>query len=270
MQEVQQALAPATALASYTGGTPVDSAKWTAKAVAQIDVWFMNWMKSELTTRLEKTVGDATKAASDAAYKSGDFATSQVGEAEATQRSKRAARLAAAKEVAARKAWKEGAQAEQAAAQADIDRAQTLLKDYVEEIVPLARAEVDARNAVDAAQKVLDESEEAKAELGKDEDASDANNVVAATGAYAVLRAARAAEASIKAQQEFHDARAQWALDNLTPLADVYDAAEEKNNALAKEIEEAEARLAAAKAACKRAAFATAQERLSELEAFQK
>jgi hypothetical protein len=44
-----------------------------------------------------------------------------------------------------------------------------------------------------------------------------------ATGARAVLAAALATKESVEAQQAFHDAREDWASDNLMPVQMIYD-----------------------------------------------
>ena len=49
--------------------------------------------------------------------------------------------------------------------------------------------------------------------------------VVVATGARAVLAAALVAKTSVEEQQKFHDARQEWADDNLKPIKKAYDEA---------------------------------------------
>lgn len=180
----------------------------------------MNWVKAALTARLN-TVGNTTRR--DDANDNYDWANSDTGKAEATRDTRNLQVAAAEEELAARTAWEAGAKAEAVAAQNDINRAQALLKDLVEEIAPLARAEVDARNKVAAAEKALADAEDAKLELGDEYDDSNAADVKQATGAHAVLRAALVAKASVDKQQEFHEARAQWAADNLAPVEKIYN-----------------------------------------------
>lgn len=90
--------------------------------------------------------------------------------------------------------------------------------------------------------------------------ASGAVAAVEATGARAVLYAANVAKISIDAQQEFHDARAAWAADNLAPVAKIYNALVAKEADLQDKIDVAQAVLDGAKEQCKRAAFGMAQE----------
>lgn len=51
----------------------------------------------------------------------------------------------------------------------------------------------------------------------------DAAGASPATGARAVLAAATATKESVEAQQAFHDAREDWASDNLLPVQMIYD-----------------------------------------------
>jgi hypothetical protein len=73
---------------------------------------------------------------------------------------------AATAEHSTRGQWLDSAVLDQTRAQTDIDRAQGLLKALVEEIVPIARAEVAGRDALDAAKITMATTVHAAGELG--------------------------------------------------------------------------------------------------------
>lgn len=140
----------------------------------------------------------------------------------------------------------------------------------VEEIAPLARAEVDARETLTAAIEQAAKSAKALGELGTEaveEDNSDQLAPIAAadaTGAYAVRDAALAVKESVDKQQAFHDARLAWGQSLLTPLETTFNDAQQAVDTVDANILVAEAMLGAAKEACKREAFKTAQDRLEK------
>jgi len=81
----------------------------------------------------------------------------------------------------------------------------------------------------------------------------------AATGARAIEAAALVTKQSVDAQQAFHDARKQWAQDNLAPAAAVYNAAVLADTAAKALVVDLTGKMEAAKEACKVAAFGMAQ-----------
>jgi hypothetical protein len=98
------------------------------------------------------------------------------------------------------------------------------LKSLVEEIAPLARAEVDARDALKTAETQKALTLHAAGELGADFVAAVGDvDAIPATGAYAVLKAATSVKTSVDNQQAFHDARLDWAKDLLAPLQTAFD-----------------------------------------------
>lgn len=119
----------------------------------------------------------------------------------------------------------------------------------------MARAEVDARADLKVAQDAYDEALTAAEKLGScnpdsavdnttkgekkdtcfewvDANAPDDKKKIddtsyakVSTGMSAVLVAAAKARVAIVKQQEFHDAREQWARDNLAPIKAIFDLA---------------------------------------------
>jgi len=79
------------------------------------------------------------------------------------------------------------------------------------------------------------------------------------SGMSAVLVAAAKARVAIVKQQEFHDAREQWARDNLAPTEDIYDLATGAQAKADEEFKAAVAGLAMQQAACKVAAYNKAE-----------
>jgi len=90
-----------------------------------------------------------------------------------------------------------------------------------------------------------------------------------ATGARAVFDAAKEMEATLAAQQAFHDARQQWTEDNLTPPKDALTAMQTELDDLMDMKAAQGARLLAAKQACKVKGFEDAQEALAVAQAIQ-
>lgn len=76
--------------------------------------------------------------------------------------------------------------------------------------------------------------------------------------------AALAVKESVDKQQAFHDARLAWGQSLLTPLETTFNDAQLAVNTVEANILIAEAMLGAAKDACKREAFKTAQDRLEK------
>lgn len=127
------------------------------------------------------------------------------------------------------------------------------MKSLVEEIAPLARAEVDARKAFTTAENTRTTVLNAAAALG-DAYTAAADNIVdevpteiPATGARAVLRAADAVKESVEKQQAFHDARQDWAEDILAPLQTTFNDAQAAFNLVSGQVDTATDELAAAK-----------------------
>lgn len=146
-------------------------------------------------------------------------------------------------------------------------KAQTLLGDLIAEIAPIARAEIGARNDLKDAVDAQAVRVAASAELGAVEstDSSSGTPVVtAATGAQAVLEAATVTKESVDAQQEFHDARAQWAMDNRAPALATLNDETMKMNKLKDMRDAALEKFDDAREACKSAAFQAAQEAREE------
>lgn len=142
-----------------------------------------------------------------------------------------------------------GVEAAQAAT--DLGRARTLLNDLVQDIAPVARLETQARVDLQAAIDAQAVRVAATADLGPVDNSA---------GARAVLAAAQATEASVNAQQAFHDAREQWAQDNLTPAETALNGVKAMKAAVDDDVAEWTERLRLATEACKSAAFHRAQE----------
>jgi len=100
----------------------------------------MQWIKSTLEAR-KTSVTDVT-----------------LANANTVVATKKKLKTAADKEVLARAGWLKQAENEVIAAGQDVARAEALLKALVEEIVPMARGEVDARTALTKAQDAYDEA----------------------------------------------------------------------------------------------------------------
>jgi len=168
---------------------------------------------------------------------------------------------AATEEEAAAIRWQAKAEAERVTAGNDLGFARALLEDLTQEIAPLARAESEARAALNEAEVAEAARLVAEGELG-DAYAAAANGdpEVPATGARAVLAAATVAKESVDAQQAFHDARQDWAADALAPAALKLELATQIEADLKDKMDAAEAVLDAARDACKSAAFAAAQQ----------
>lgn len=157
-----------------------------------------------------------------------------LGKAEITQKSKTELHTAATANHAAAGRWKALAAEDVAAAGVDLKAARELLKDLTAEIAPIARLEFEARAAVDKAKKEHAARLAAARDLGVEYKAAVAGGAaeVKATGARAVLDAAAATKKSVDAQQAFHDARADWAADNLLPVQTRLDAEKKAKAAL--------------------------------------
>jgi len=181
--------------------------------------------------------------------------------------------------------WKTISEADEQAAEADLDRSWAILQSLVEDVAPLARAEVELREQVAAAEAEQAARVIAAEKLGecangykpdeitgaeegltciRDDDVAVPNPDEPVTGARAVYAAALKAEQAVSAQQAFHDAREQWALDNLTPVRTRYNALVAAEAELKTQLDAAEERLAMAKTACKVAAFKMAQAAMEE------
>lgn len=127
----------------------------------------------------------------------------------------------------------------------DLPTARAHLEDLVREIAAHAREETAARLALQDAKDALDANTKVVAELGScaaGTTADDADQPWICTGtadvdatpsgAYAVFAAASETRDSVLAQQAFHDARKDWALDNLTPSKDRLEALKMKLNGI--------------------------------------
>jgi hypothetical protein len=256
-----------TAQAGFGGGVSgtdksISAAMQTAKAAAQVNLWFADWVSTALTEDLTLTGNETNKAAEVTAD---TWKNRTIGAAEATETTKTNLYTASQKEKAAAERWKAAATQEAADALADLVRARTLLADLTAEIAPLARDESAAKTAYDAAVAAQAVRVAATAELGDLAVAANASAVppvvaAAATGARAVLDAAAATKASVEAQQAFHDARADWAADNLAPVATELADVKAHQAALDLEVAAAETKFDNARKACKVAAFEGAQE----------
>lgn len=143
------------------------------------------------------------------------WANTLIGQKETVKTSKAALAVARDQDHKTAERWKAIVTAERAAHLQDVVRARKLLEDLTKEIAPLARNEIDARNALAKAVAEKAARLAASTELGVNANATTGQ---AATGARAVLAAALVAKTSVEEQQKFHDARQQWALDNLTPV----------------------------------------------------
>jgi len=254
----------ATTRANFADGTghaddkSITAALQEARARAQCNLWYAEWSETGLQAELTK-VGDPAKRSTEEA--DGTWATRTVGAAEAAVAAKQVLLTAAEQEEAAALRWQDKALAEETAAGGDLALARALLEDLTEEIAPLARAEIDARNELNTQELAEAARLVAEQELGDEYEAAAGGNAeVPATGARAVLAAAEVAKASVDAQQAFHDARVQWASDNLAPVQDALDAATDRVNDLKARMDAASDMLDAAREACKSAAFASAQE----------
>ena len=226
-----------------------------ARAKAQVNLWYADWTSTAYTEDLTLTGNEANKSAEVTAD---TWKTRTIGAAEATETTKTNLYTAAQKEKAAAERWKAAATQEAADALADLVRARTLLADLTAEIGPIARLEAGTREAYATAVSEQAARTAAAQELG---DLAVAANpsaippVAAATGARAVLDAAAATKASVEAQQAFHDARADWAADNLAPVATALAAAKAAKAGLDAQVTAMEARFDEARKACKVAAF---------------
>jgi hypothetical protein len=142
---------------------------------------------------------------------------------------------AAEKNLKTAEEWKRQASADVQQAADDLTKAYALLSDLVKEIAPLARAEITARNNLAdamAAQTARDVATQQLGEAAEFDNATPPVETSAATGARAVLAAALATKESVDAQQEFHNARAAWAADNLRPVAEEYNSEVAKRDML--------------------------------------
>jgi hypothetical protein len=233
----------------------ITSTQRKTKAVAHIDLWFSDWRNAALAAELVY-VGDEGN-------KPNDWGTNTtIGSAETAQASKVAILGSATKNKVAAQRWEALAQEENSAADDDLQRAQELLVDLVADIAPAARAEAAAQMALDTAVQEQMVRTAASAALGDSAVAADvAQNIAAvpATGARAVLAAALATKESVEAQQAFHDAREQWALDNFTPVKDLYDGLVAEQDKLDLQVEAAEEAFDRARDACKVEGFERAQ-----------
>lgn len=125
--------------------THITSTMQDARARAQVNLWYGDWLLAALNTQFN-AVGDETTKASN-----GSWSSTTIGAAEATQTAKQALAAAANEELLAATRWSGIATAEVAAAATDLTRARALLEDLTEAIAPLARMEITARNALTAA-----------------------------------------------------------------------------------------------------------------------
>jgi hypothetical protein len=230
--------------------------------VAQADLWGAGWVIDGLDTEWKRVgkddVAPDTKALQVTAT---TWASTLIGAAEATQLTKQGLTAAATKNKDAVTRWKAVADEEAQAAAADVETGRVLLVALTAEIAPLARAEAGARADLNTA--IAEQAARLVANVALGDEAVAATGIVAATaatGARAVLDAAAATKASVEAQQAFHDARADWAADNLLPLQQELDKLKAKKLAVDGMVVDAEARFDAAREQCKRAAFLAAQE----------
>jgi hypothetical protein len=157
-------------------------------------------------------------------------------------------------ETAALDAWKALAVLEEAEVATDLGRAPELLVTLTDDIAPIARKEFAAQAAYDAAVKAEADKADAVEKLGA-ETKTVSSVTTKATGAWAVVEAARVANASILEQQKFHDERWHWQNDVLKPLKKTYDDAVKADLAAKAAVKVAKARLIATRDACKVAAF---------------
>lgn len=218
----------ATALAAkgtFGDGTGSDTsitvALQVARATAQVNLWFADWVSTALDedwVLTGKAANKASELTSPTPLAGDTWYTRTIGAAEFTVASKTALLAAAQANLDAAGRWKATAESEAQAADADLVRGRALLADLTMEIAPIARMEIDARNAVTAAVDEQAERVVAAQQLGVLA-VTDAQGVVTdpATGARAVLAAALKTKESVEAQQAFHDDRVEWATDNLAP-----------------------------------------------------
>jgi len=75
----------------------------------------------------------------------------------------------------------------------------------------------------------------------------------------AVLVAAAKARVAIMKQQDFHDARVQWAKDNLAPTEDIYNLAKAAHDKVKDELQEGLEALTLQQTMCKVAAYNKAE-----------
>lgn len=241
--------------------TAVTVARQVARAKAQVNLWFADWLSTALDEDWVLTGKEANRSTEAGAT----WQSRTLGAAELTQTTKVALLAAAEKEHAATVAWEAAAAVEAAAANTDLQKARELLADLTAEIAPVARMEIDARNNLQAAMDAEAARVAAAQELGTDAVAAVGNTpAVDATGARAVLAAALVTKESVEAQQEFHDARVHWAEDSRAPKALQLAQAEELEADLQAAHDAAEAKFDAAREACKVAAFEKAQEAREE------
>jgi len=266
--------------------TAITSTAQTARAGAQVNLWYNSWMGTALDEGwllvgkddgqnmfIEKSATGSgtgcTQAMIDNSNENGcttvaegtdTWKTRTIGAAEVTQTSKVNLLAAAGKEKAAAERWEVAVTAEAAAAAEDLTRGQELLADLVDEIAPIARMEISARNALAEAIEAQLQRTVAAEELG-DEFVAAVGSTPAtdATGVRAVRDAANAARDSVAAQQAFHNERVEWALDNLTPVKTAWENATGMKSMLDDAVTEAEDRYDNARKQCKRAAFEDAQ-----------
>jgi len=246
---------------SHANDVSITAAMQLKRAKAQAALWFMDFRKLAMENAL-LLVGDATKKAAEEAVNVDTWKTRDLGKAELAQASKVKQLAAATANHAAALRWEAAATQEEADAETDIAAARTLLADLTKDIAPLARAEFTYRADVATAKADVLARAAASEALGTAFVAATTNPVAAAkpaTGARAVLAAAKLTKDSVEAQQKFHDARAKWALDNFTPMNTQLLDEEAEKAALDKKILEGQERLDRARENCKRAAFEKAQ-----------
>lgn len=138
------------------------------RARAQVNLWVMDWNIEALNTQVT-AVGDVAKAPTAKGGDNTDAASwdnRTIGAAQVIETSKSSLKDSATANKAAITAWYNAADSEATAAGQDRTRAQELLTDLTGEIAAIARLEIDARNALTAAQTAQAARVAAIAELG--------------------------------------------------------------------------------------------------------
>lgn len=138
---VRVAIDATTAKGTFADGTANDisitAAMQAARAKAQANLWFADWVLTALDEDWVLTGKEANRTTEAGATWNGRT----LGAAEVVETSKIGLLAAAEKEKLAVIQWQAAATAEAAAAVQDLVRARALLEDLTQEIAPLARAE---------------------------------------------------------------------------------------------------------------------------------
>lgn len=136
------------------------------RARAVVNSWVMDWNIEALNTQITEVGDEAKGPAPTGDGTDSSWNTRTIGAAQVIETSKTGLKASATANKAAAQAWYNTADSEATAASEDRTRAEELLTDLTGEIAAIARLEIDARNAVTAAETAQAARVAAIAELG--------------------------------------------------------------------------------------------------------